>query len=54
LLLPDSDVEAVNPKTLLVDDRVDRDGGFARLAVADDEFALTAADRNFFLLNLSQ
>ena len=28
------------------DDRVDRDGGFAGLAVADDELALAAADRD--------
>ncbi len=31
---------------LLVDDRVDRDGGLARLAVADDQLALAAADRH--------
>jgi hypothetical protein len=31
---------------LLVDDRVDGDGGLARLAVADDELALAAADRD--------
>ena len=29
----------------MIDDRVDRDGGLAGLAVADDEFALAAADR---------
>ena len=29
---------------LLVDDRVDGDGGLAGLAVADDELALAAAD----------
>jgi hypothetical protein len=29
----------------LIDDRVDRHGGFAGLAVADDQFALSAADR---------
>src|SRR5690606_26509360 len=46
LLLADGDVEAVNALALLVDDRVDRDGGLARLAVADDELALTAADRD--------
>ena len=40
LLLPDGDVEAVNALALLVDDRVDGDGGLARLAVADDELAL--------------
>ena len=31
---------------LLVDDRVDRDGGLAGLAVADDQLALAAADRD--------
>ena len=31
---------------LLVDDRVDRDRGLAGLAVADDELALAAADRD--------
>ena len=46
LLLPDGDVEAVNALPLLVQDRVDRDGGLADLAVADDELALPAADRD--------
>ena len=46
LLLADGDVEAENALALLVDDRVDRDGGLAGLAVADDELALTAADRD--------
>ncbi len=45
LLLPDRDVDADEVLALLVDDRVDRDGGLAGLAVADDELALTAADR---------
>src|SRR5690606_34859299 len=44
LLLADGDVEAVHALTLLVQDRVDRDGLLARLAVTDDELALTAAD----------
>jgi hypothetical protein len=34
------------PETLLVDDRVDRDRGLAGLAVADDQLALAAADRD--------
>ena len=34
------------PVGLLVDDRVDRDGGLAGLAVADDELTLAAADRD--------
>ena len=46
LLLADGDVEAENALALLVDDRVDRDGGLAGLAVADDELALAAADRD--------
>src|SRR5262249_39755808 len=45
-LLADGDIEAVNALALLIDDRVDRDGGLAGLAVADDELALTAADRD--------
>src|SRR5690606_6588688 len=44
LLLADGDVDALNVLALLVDDRVDRDGGLAGLAVADDELALAAAD----------
>src|SRR6185295_17641469 len=44
-LLPDGDIDALHALTLLVQDRVDRDGGLARLAVADDELALTATDR---------
>ncbi len=46
LLLADGDVDAVHVLALLVDDRVDGDGGLARLAVADDELALAAADRD--------
>ena len=52
-LLAHGDVDAADlllrvtggPGVLLVDDRVDRDRGLAGLAVADDELALTAADR---------
>ena len=36
----------MTPVALLVDDRVERDGRLARLAVADDELALAAADRD--------
>ena len=46
LLLADGHVDADEVLALLVDDRVDRDGGFARLAIADDEFPLAAANRN--------
>ena len=44
LLLADGHVEAVHVLALLVDDRVDGDGGLAGLAVADDQLALAAAD----------
>ena len=45
-LLPDRAVDADHVAALLVDDRVQNDGGLAGLAVADDQFALAAADRN--------
>ena len=53
-LLADGDVDAAHllvgvaglPVGLLVDDRVDRDRGLAGLAVADDQLALAAADRD--------
>ena len=45
-LLPDGDVDALHPLALLIDDRVDRDRRLARLAVADDQLALTTADRD--------
>ena len=44
-LLADGDVDALHALTLLVQDRVDGDGGLAGLAVADDQLALTATDR---------
>jgi hypothetical protein len=43
-LLPDGDVDALHALTLLVQDRVDRNGRLAGLAVTDDELALTPAD----------
>ena len=43
-LLADRNVDADQALPLLVDDRVDRHGGLAGLAVADDQLALTAAD----------
>ena len=46
LLLPDRVVDADDAGALLVDDRVDGDGGLAGLAVADDQLALAAADRD--------
>ena len=44
--LADRDVHRDDAGVLVVDDRVDRDRRLARLAVADDELALTAADRD--------
>src|SRR5690606_25914525 len=46
LLLTDRHVDADHVLPLLVDDRVDGHRGLAGLAVADDELALTAADRD--------
>ena len=46
LLLSDRVVDADDAEALLIDDRVDRDGGLARLPVADDQLALAAADRH--------
>ena len=46
VLLADRDVDAVDVAALLVDDRVDRDGGLAGAAVADDQLALAFADRD--------
>src|SRR5512139_769603 len=45
-LLADGDVDTLHAGALLVDDGVDRDGGLAGLTVANDQFALAAADRN--------
>src|SRR6185312_6587213 len=53
-LLPDGDVDAVEllallarlVDVLLVDEGVERHGGLAGLAVADDQLALAAADRD--------
>ena len=44
LLLTDGHVEAVDVRFLLREDRIQADGGLARLTVADDQLALTAAD----------
>jgi hypothetical protein len=44
VLLADGHVKALYAGFLLIDDRVDGDRGLARLAVADDQFALTAPD----------
>ena len=44
-LLADCDIDADDVARLLIDDRVDRDRGLADGAVADDELALAAAER---------
>ena len=44
--LADRHVDADEVLVAVVDDRVDRDRGLARLAVADDQLALAAADRD--------
>ena len=44
--LADRAVDADHVAALLVQNRVQNDGGLAGLAVADDQFALPAADRN--------
>ena len=43
-LLADGDIDADHVLALLVDDRVDADGGLARLAVADDQLTLATSD----------
>ena len=42
--LPDGNIDADQVLAFLIDDRVNGDGRFAGLAVADDEFALAAPD----------
>ena len=44
ILLTDRDVKALYAGVALVEDGVDADGGLARLAIADDQFSLSAAD----------
>ena len=45
-LLADGNINADHAGVLLVDDGIHRNRGFAGLAVTDNQFALTAADRN--------
>ena len=45
-LLADGDINADEVLALLVDDRIERDGGLTRLTVTDDQFALAAAHGN--------
>ena len=45
-LLTDRNIDADTVLPLLIDDRIDRDRRFARAAVADDQLALPASDRN--------
>src|SRR5574344_2413815 len=44
ILLADRHVNAVDAFALLIDDRINRDRGFAGLAVTDDELPLTPTD----------
>ncbi len=44
--MADGDVNAIHAFAFLIDDRVDCDCGLAGLTVADDQFALTAANWN--------
>src|SRR5690606_6570367 len=46
LLLTDRDIDTFDAARLLIDDRVDRERRLTGLTVADDEFALAAADRH--------
>ena len=46
LLLPDRHVDADDALALLIDDRVQNEGSFTGLAVADDQFALATTDRD--------
>ena len=45
-LLADRHIDALHAQTLLVQDRVERNGGLAGLAVADDQLSLATADRD--------
>src|SRR5260370_38748524 len=45
-LLPDGDVDTDQIAALLIDDGVEGDCGLAGLAVANDQFTLSAADRD--------
>jgi hypothetical protein len=42
--LADRDIDADQVRVLLIDDRIDTDGRLAGGAVANDQFALSAAD----------
>ncbi|MNI54192.1 hypothetical protein D3C73_1090790 [compost metagenome] len=44
MLLADRNVNTFYAIALLVNDRINRNGGFTRLTVADDELALTATN----------
>src|SRR5215216_2648554 len=46
LLLPDRHVDADDALALLIDDRVQNEGGLPGLAVADDQFTLATTDRD--------
>ena len=44
--MTDGDIEALYSLAFLIDDRIDRNRGLAGLAVADDQFPLSASDRS--------
>ncbi len=44
--LADRDIDTKDAEALLIDDRIDGNGGLARLPVADDQLTLAAADGN--------
>ena len=45
-LLADGDVDADDVLPFLIDDGVDRNGGFSSLPITDDQFPLATSDRN--------
>ena len=45
-LLTHRDINTGDSLTFLIDDRVDRDGSFTGLTVANDQFSLTTTDRH--------
>jgi hypothetical protein len=45
--LPDCDIDTYNALIALIDNRVNRDSGLTRLAVADYKLTLTAPNRNY-------
>ncbi len=46
ILLANRYINAIDPFAFLIDDGIDRNGGFPGLAVADDKLALTSSNRD--------